>query len=46
MTQQEINTKIAELDIWLTENPTHNDLSQVLIMKREYENQLKEHESF
>ncbi len=42
MTQQEIKTKIQELDDWLTENPTHHDLTQVLEIKRDYENQLNE----
>jgi hypothetical protein len=41
MTMQEIESKIKELDQWLTENPTNTYLNQVLEMKRDYENQLK-----
>jgi hypothetical protein len=44
MTQQEIKVKIAELDDWLTEHPTHQDVFLVLEQKRNLAKQLLKQE--
>lgn len=45
MNPQQIKIKIQELDAWLTEHPTHQDVSQVLHQKRELLNELVEQDS-
>lgn len=42
MTSQQIKTKIAELDSWLIEHPSHQDVFHVLEQKRDLNNQLLE----
>ena len=44
MNPQQIRTKISELDSWLTENPTHQDVSLILQQKRDLAKELLEQE--
>lgn len=42
MTNQEIETKIKELDVWLVTNPNHFDYVNILKQKRDLEQRIKE----
>ena len=44
MNPQQIRTKISELDSWLTEHPSHQDVFLVLEQKRDLAKELLEQE--